>query len=61
MRLDSWILWREGCFIGVSACRFAEVTGKATEGFCGKWQVFMEFRNQTELVVERLLLECSGI
>ena len=33
MRLDSWILWRKDILL---ACRFGEVTGKATEGFCGK-------------------------
>lgn len=43
----------EGYFIGVSACRFGRLQGKATEGFCGKKaDFFMDFKNYTELVFE---------
>lgn len=33
IRLDSWVRWRKDILL---ACRFGEVTGKATEGLYGK-------------------------
>lgn len=33
MRPDSWILWKKDILL---ACRYGEVTAKATEGFYGK-------------------------